>query len=161
MSIPTIEQLMAASITELGDYELLEIGPYLGVITNTEVRQGPKGAYLNVETTLHKPAESDDETCKGRKAWRNVSFSEKALTMPGGLAQLVQATSPAIPENTKVEDLPETLATVIMGETIGVELDHEQGWKNGGPHVDEHGNPVMRNCVVSFFAADDSFAKSI
>lgn len=159
MSIPTLDQLMTTSISELAEWDLLDVGPYFGVITNTEARKGPKGPYVNIEVTLHQNA-AGDETMKGRRVWRNVSFSDKAIGMPGGLAQLVQATQPNIPDGAD-SDLPSALAQVLTGEAVGVELGHEQGWKNGGPQVDEQGNPVYREAIDGFFQAPESFSDGI
>ena len=160
MSIPTLEQLMSASISELAEWELLATGPYFGVITNVEARDGAKAAYLNVEVTLHQTKDGD-ETMKGRRVWRNVSFSEKAINMPGGLAQLVQSTKPEGLDGIAPEQLPAALAQAVTSSPVGIDLGHEQGWKDGGPQVDEKGNPVMREAVDGFFAPDDSFGAGI
>lgn len=161
MPIPTLEQLMSTSISELAEWDLLDVGPYFGVITGSEARSGKKGPFVNLEITLHSNAEGD-ETMKGRKVWRNVSFSEASIAMPGGLAQLVQCAQPDIPESSD-DDLPAALSQVLVGLPIGVELTHEQGWdsKRSKKAVDENGNPIMREAVDSFFQAPESFADGI
>ena len=160
MSIPTIEQLMSASISDITQYSLLETGPYLGVITGAEKRDGSKAPYINLEVTVHQ-SKDGDETVKGRRVWRNVSFSEKALHYSAGVAELVQATQPQGLTVNDPQELPGALARFLVGEPIGIVVDHEQGWKDGGPQVDENGNPVMRETISKFFDAGDDFSKGI
>lgn len=163
MSIPTIDDLMSATVSELTEYTLLEAGDYYGVITDVESRPGKKAPYLNVEVTIHQAATDEDgeQTGHGRKVWRNVSFSEKAITMPGGVANLVQVTKPDI-KNASADDLPGAIAVAIQASPIGVTVGHEQAWdgKAGKPKVDENGNPVMRESIDSFFEAPESFIDS-
>lgn len=153
---------MSATVSELTEFTLLDVGDYFGVITDVESRPGKKAPYLNVEVTIHQKAddESGDETGRGRKVWRNVSFSEKAIGMPGGVAQLVQVLQPDL-KDANPNDLPGAIALAIQSEAVGVTLGHEQAWdsKLGKPKVDEDGNPVMRESVDAFFSVPDSFVE--
>lgn len=158
MPIPTIDELMTM---EVGSYELVPTGHYLGVITNVEVREGRKGPYLNLEVTIHEDADGDT-THQGKRAWRVASFSEKALAMPGGVAELVQVTQPDIPSGTDPDDLPNVLATLVQGEPVGFEIEHNQRYKNGKPQVDPTtGEPVLKEDVAYFFSAPDSFTDNL
>lgn len=163
MSIPTIEDLLHTTVSGAGDYSLLEPGDYYGVITNAESRPGKKAPYINVEVTIYQAATDTDgeETGRGRKIWRNVSFSEKAIGMPGGPANLVQATKPNV-SNTNPADIPGAIASAIQGSPVGVNISHEQAWdgKVGAPKVDETGNPVMRETIDLFFEAPESFVEA-
>ncbi len=131
------------------------LGWYDGVITDIEVRQGPKGAYLNIEVTIH------DEEYAGRKVWRNSSFSEKALFMPGGPAQLIQATKPDIPKDTAPDKIPYAVALAATHSPVKFEVDHEQVVKNGVAQVDPDGEPVLRATVKQFAEAEAAFADKI
>jgi hypothetical protein len=136
--------------------ELMPLGRYSGVITNIEVRNGKKGPYLNIEWTSH------DEDFSGRKVWRNSSFSEKAIGMPAGIAELVQATKPDIPKGTSPDALPGALATVLQSAAIDVEIDHEQRWKDGAPLFDAAtGEPILRESIVAFYEAPEAFVESV
>ncbi len=105
--IPTLEELMAAEVST-GGFEPLAIGWYNGVITKTEVRPGQKAVYISVEVSVH------DEEYKGRKVWGITSFSDKALTMPGGVANVLQTIEPDIDIDTDPEELPAVIAAAIL-----------------------------------------------
>lgn len=155
MPIPSLDDLMSMQISGFSN-ELMPLGRYSGVITNIEVRSGKKGAYLNIEWTCH------DEDYRGRKVWRNSSFSEKAIGMPGGIAELVQSTKPEIPKGTSPSDLPAALATACQSAPLDVEIDYEPRWKDGGPMIDPTtGEPVMRESIVAFYEPPEEFVKSI
>lgn len=146
---------------EVGSYELVPVGLYLGVITNVEVRDGKKGPYLNLEVTIHQDSDGSEEH-QGQRAWRVASFSEKALAMPGGVAELVQVTKPDIPEGTDPDDLPNVLATLVQGEPVGFEIEHTQRFKNGKPQFDlTTGEPVLKEDVAYFFVPPTEFADNL
>lgn len=158
MPIPTIDELMGM---EIGSYELVPTGLYLGVITNVEVREGKKGPYLNIEVTVHQDTDGNTEF-QGQRAWRVASFSEKALAMPGGVAEIVQVLKPDIPTGTSPDDLPNVLATLIQSEPVGFELEHNQRYKNGKPQVDATtGEPVLKEDVAYFFEAPAEFRNDL
>lgn len=155
MSIPSIEQLMSGEVSGGGAYTPLPIGTYNAVITNCEVRQGPKGPYLNLEATIH------DDDYRGRKVWRNSSFSEKAVFMPGGPANLVQSTQLDVPQGTEPAQLPYAVASAIVGEPVTVEVDHEQVMRGGEYQVNPDGSPELRATIKAFSSPDEAFAASI
>lgn len=161
MSLPTLTELMGMEVSADFDDAPLPIGFYNGVITGAEVNPGKKAPYIKVEVTIH------DEDYRGRKAWKNaVSFSEKALTMPGGVVNLLQATEPDIDRDTKANELPATIAAAIMSTPVRIEIQHEQAQsKNAsGVYVDafnDDGSPKMRAIIHSFESAPEDFVSTI
>lgn len=161
-NIPTLDQLMSTSISDLMQYSLLEVGEYHAVITNVEARDGAKAPYLNIEVTIHARADGNEE-CRGRKVWRNVSFSEKAIGMPAGVAQLVQATQPSIPTDVTPDGMPGAIAVAISGVAIGVNVGHEEGYDSKAVDNikrDDDGEVIMRESIDGFFTAPDSFTEA-
>lgn len=152
MSLPSLEELLNADISE---YELLPVGTYSGVITNCEVRKGPKGPYLSIEVTVH------DEGYRGRKVWRNASFSEKAINMPGGVANLVQSAQPEIDPGTTADELPSVIATEVVSSPVKVEVEHDQIKRNGALQFNPDGSPEMREQIKTFHAPDAEFISEI
>lgn len=153
MSLPSLEDLLGAEVST--GYDLLPIGGYSGVITGCEVRKGAKGPYLNVEVTVH------DEGYRGRKVWRIASFSEAALNMPGGVANLVQSTQPEIDPGTSPDDLPAVLAQAIISSPVAITVEHDQIKRNGAAQFLPDGSPEMRAQIKSFEAPDADFLTRI
>ena len=155
MSIFDIEQLMEMEIST-GFGEPVPIGFYNAVISGVEVGGGPKGPYLNIETTVH------DEEYRGRKVWRVASFSEKALGMPGGIAELLQITDPPdLDRSVPPEELPAEIARAVLHSPIQIEVEHDQVKRGGVPQQNADGTPEMRSQVRSFSDPPDDFIDTI
>lgn len=161
MSLPTLDELMNMEVSKDFEYSPLPIGFYNGVITNAEVNSGKKAPYIKIEVTIH------DEEYRGQKVWKNaVSFSEKALTMPGGVVNLLKATQPNIPKDAKANELPALIARAVQSQPVRVEVQHEQAQsKNAsGVYVDafnDDGSPKMRSVIHSFEPAPEDFVAAI
>lgn len=154
MSLPTIDELMTMEVSET--FAPIPVGFYNGVITGAEVATGAKGPYIKVEVTIH------DEEYRGRKVWRNaVSFSEKAIGMPGGVAQLLQATKPDLPRDAAAEELPSIIATFIVSTPIKFEVEHDQVKRGGKSQFLADGSPEMRAGVRQWFEAEADFISSV
>lgn len=155
MSIPTLDELFDTPVSS-GFGDPLPIGFYNGVITGAEVKSGPKGPYIKVEVTIH------DEDYRGRKTWKNaVSFSEKATFMPGGPAELLQATEPDIDRSLPSNQIPAAIAAAILSTPISVEVEHEQVKRNGVAQFNADGTPEMRAQIRSFAKADSDFITTV
>ena len=156
MNIPTIEELMGMDIQEI-DKTPVPIGDYNVVITKAEVSSGPKGPYIKVETTVF---EGDQEQ---RKVWRNaVSFSKKAIGMPGGPANFVQAIGPLdIPADTPPEEMPHKIAEAAVGIPVGITVAHETVERNGVQAMLPDGNPEMKATVEMWHEATDEFNAAV
>ena len=155
MSIFDIEQLMEMEIST-GFGEPVPIGFYNAVISGVEVGGGPKGPYLNIETTIH------DEEYYGRKVWRISSFSEKALGMPGGIAELLQVTDPPdLDRSVPAEELPAEIARAVLHSAVRIDTDQDQVKRQGIPQTNDDGTPEMRANVRSFSVPEDSFVESV
>jgi len=155
MPLPTFQDLMGAEIST-GFGPPVPIGAYNAVITGAEVRGGKKGPYIAFESTIH-----DDGEYRGRKVWRNSSFSEKALAMPGGIAEITQATDPDVDKETPAEELPAVLAATILHSPVVIEVEHEQVKRNGVDQFNTDGTPELRATVSSFIAPPDDFIEAI
>jgi hypothetical protein len=156
MSLPTLAELMSKEVSETFDRTPLPIGFYNGVITGAEARAGAKGPYLSVEVTIH------DEEFKGRKVWKNsCSFSEKALGMPGGIANLLQTAKPDIPASAPPNTLPAVIAQGVISCPIRIEVEHEQVKRSGVFATLADGSPEMRSSIRQFTPPDDAFVQSI
>lgn len=160
MSIPTLEDLLAAevSMTSSFDEDPVPVGDHQGVITGAEIRQGQKGPYINVEVTVHT------EGYKGRKVWGICSFSEKALTMPGGPANLLQATKDVIGTIPSGLSSAETMAWVtsnIRAVPVTITVEHEQAVKDGKERFLPDGRPLMKPRVRLYSPADPEFIADI
>ena len=153
MSLPSLEELLGAEVST--GYDLVPIGEYDAVITGCEVRKGAKGPYLNVEATLH------DEGVRGRKVWRIASFSEKALNMPGGVANIVQSTQPDIDPGISPDELPAALAAAVLSSPVRVTVEHDQIKRNGALQFLPDGSPEMRAQIKTFDAPSEEFLKTI
>lgn len=157
MSIPSIEELMSATVSNSG-FEPLPVGWYNGVITKVEVRAGAKGPYLSIEVTVH------GEESNGRKVWGMASFSDKALTMPGGVANVMQTTEPEIPLDTAAEELPAVLAAAITSKGVSFLVKNEQV-KRGGvlQYLDapENTQAEMRSKVEQYRTAEEDFLAQV
>lgn len=156
MSIPTLEELMQAEVST--GFEPLPVGWYDGVITKVEVKAGQKGAYLNIEVTVH-----GDEH-QGRKVWGMSSFSDKALTMPGGIANLLQTTKPDIPIDTAPEELPAVIAAAVTSKPVSFLVRNEQV-KRGGvlQFLDPPTNsqPEVRSKVDNYREPGEDFTATV
>ena len=159
MGIPTLEELMQAEVSASG-FEPLAIGWYNGVITKTEVKDGQKAAYISVEVTVH----DEDSEYHKRLVWGITSFSDKAVTMPGGVANLLQTTEPDIPLDTPVEELPAVMAVAIVSSPVSFEVRNEQV-KRGGKlqFLDAPADtiPEMRSKVANYRKPEQEFIDSI
>lgn len=152
MPIPSLEDLLSADISE---FALVAAGDYNAVITGCEVRPGPKGPYLNVEATIHS------EEFKGSKVWGMSSFSEKAFTMPGGVANLVQSAQPDIDRDTPAEALPAEVAQKVVTLPVLITVGHEQVKRNGVLQTNTDGSPEMRARVTLYAPPDPDFLQTI
>lgn len=155
MNIPSLDDLLNLEVSDSFDKTPVPEGTYNAVITGCEVRKGAKGPYLSIEVTIH------DEDFKGRKVWRNSSFSEKAVGMPGGIANLLQATRPRIAKDTPANALPAAIADAVVASPVTIEVEHEQVKRNGVPATLSDGTPEMRAQVRHFAPATDEFSASI
>lgn len=155
MAIPTLEQLMNATISQSNFDTPIPVGTYNGVITDATVRQGAKGPYINVEVTVH-----DDEYV-GRKVWRIASFSEKALYMPGGIAELVQITKPDMDPDIGANEMPAFIANHIVSQPVRIEVGHEQVKRDNVLQFNADGTPELRAKIDQFFAPTDEFVQAI
>lgn len=159
--LPTLDELMGAEISASFDRTPLPIGSYNGVITGAEVNKGAKGPYIKIEVTIH------DEDYRGRKAWKNaVSFSEKAINMPGGVAELVQTTQPDIDRDIPGNELPAAIAAAILSTPIVINVGHEHAQEKNvsGNYVDafnDDGSPRMKAVIESFSPADPDFISAV
>ena len=156
--IPSLEELMKAEVSS-GGFEPLPVGWYDGVITKVEVRPGQKGAYLNIEVTVH---DTDGEH-HGRKVWGMSSFSDKALTMPGGIANLLQTAKPDIDMDTPAEELPAAIAAAVTSKPVSFLVKNEQVKRNGQlQYLDAPKNqvPELRSKVAEYRDPDQDFIDS-
>lgn len=155
--IPTLEELMKAEVSS-GGFEPLPVGWYNGVITKVEVKDGPKAAYLNVEVTVH------DEEYQGRKVWGMTSFSDKAVTMPGGVANILQSAKPDIDLATPVEELPAAMAKALTSLPVRFQVKNEQVKRQGVLQwLDAPNNtiPEMRSRVGEYTEPEQEFIDQV
>ena len=159
MPLPTFQELMDAEVSTGGGPPVPE-GFYNAVITGAEVRGGLKGPYIAFETTIH--GDGDDDEYRGRKVWRNSSFSEKARHMPGGISEVFQATKPDVDMDTPREELPAVLAAAVLHSPVVIEVEHEQKQnREGVDQFNMDGSPALRGVVSSFTAPQDDFIGTI
>ena len=154
MSIPSLDALLTMEVMEGFTNTPVPEGDYNAVITGVKVAQGAKGPYLAVETTIFDGPEAR------RKVWRNVSFSEKAVNMPGGLANLVQATNPPVDKSVSGNALPAAIAAALPSTPVTITVEHEQVVRAGTPAVNPDGTPEMRGTVSNFGPASEDFLAS-
>lgn len=157
MSIPTLEELMNSEVQE-GGFEPLPVGWYDGVITKVEVRAGGKGPYLNIEVTVH------GEDHNGRKVWGMSSFSDKALTMPGGIVNVLQSAKPDIDIDTPPEELPAVMAAALPTLPVSFLVKNEQVKRNGQlQYLDAPKNqvPELRSKVDEYRVPDQDFIDNV
>ncbi len=154
MTMPSLSDLLGAEVSDSG-FDLIPVGPYSGVITGAEVKKGPKGPYINIEVTIH------DEGLRGRKVWRIASFSEKALNMPGGIANLVQSVQPEIEPTTEPGALPAAIADAIISSPVLIEVGHDQVKRNGTLQFHADGQPELRAQIETFDAPGEEFTGRI
>jgi hypothetical protein len=86
--------------------------------------------------------------------------------MPGGVAELIQASGVVLDSGLDWEDIPGALAEAVMSTPIVVEIKHEHAQtKNAqGVYVDafnSDGSPKMRDVIHSFKPASDEFVGNI
>jgi len=157
MSLPSIDELMGMEISA-GYGDPVPIGFYDAVITAVEVRGGNKGPYLNITTTVHEEGDYFS-----RKVWGISSFSEKALGMPGGVAELLQTTGAGetIDRSLPAEELPAAIAEAVLHSPIVIEVDHEQVKRNNVLQFNADDTPEMRARVRSYSAAKPEFIEAI
>ena len=155
MPLPTIDELMNTEVGA-GFGEAVPAGYYSGVITGAEVHPGGKGPYIKLEVTIH------DEDYKGRKVWKNaISFSEKALGMPGGVVQLLQVVQPTLDRSLPSEELPAAIAEAVLTAPVVVEIGHEQVKRQGAAQFNADGSPEMRAQIDSFLPPEDDFVAAV
>jgi len=157
VSIPSLEELMNKEVSASG-FEPLPVGWYDGVITKVEVRAGAKGAYLSIEVTVH----GDEHN--GRKVWGMSSFSDKALTMPGGVVNVLQAAKPDIDIDTPPEELPGAMAAALPTLPVSFLVNNEQVKRNGQPQfLDAPKNtvPELRSKVAEYREPGEDFLTAV
>lgn len=159
MPIPSLDELMEMEVSASFDEPVPE-GWYNAVITKGEVRKGKKGPYISIETTVHTDEDGDDEF-RGRKVWRNASFSDNALKMPGGIAQLMQATQPEIDRDTTSEELPAVIARAITSTPVRIRVKHDQIVRQGVAQFKADGEPELRAEVAEWEAASEEFIAAV
>jgi hypothetical protein len=147
---------MKAEVSNSG-FDPLPVGWYDGVITKIEVRDGKKASYLSVEVTVH------DEEYQGRKVWGMSSFSEKALTMPGGVANLLQTVEPEIPMDTGADELPAVMAVACTSAPVSFLVKNEQVVRNGLPQFldADQTQPEMRSKVEQYRKPEQDFIDQV
>lgn len=155
MAIPTLNDLMGTEVSDSINYDPLPNGNYNGVITKVEVRNGAKAVYLNVEVTIH------DEEYKGRKIWGISSFSEKALAMPGGIANVLQTVKPQIDMSTPQAEIPAVMAAAITSYPVTIRNQNEQVKRNGELAIKDDGSPEMRSKIAEYLVPSDEFKESV
>lgn len=154
MGIPSIEELMTMDVAEAFGSEPVPIGDYNAVITGAEVRPGKKAPYISVETTIF------DGDYERRKVWRNVSFSDKALGMPGGLANVMQSAKPELDRELKADELPAAVAAGIISSPVSITVKHDQVVRQGTKQFTADGQAEMRAEVSSFGEPTPEFVKA-
>lgn len=158
MSIPTLEQLLATEVSS-ADFAPVPVGIHNAVITGAKVAKGPKGNYINVEATIHA------EGLEGRKVWGISSFSDKALSMPGGPANLLQAAGThlgTIPTGLGGDETVGWIAQNIIGVPLTVDVEHEQAQdKAGNLKTANDGTPIWKARTRAYGPASDEFAATI
>jgi hypothetical protein len=152
--IQTLSDLMDMEVGD-GDFPLVSEGPKNAVITGGKVGQGPKGPFINLETTVH------GGEYHGSKVWKTVSFSEKSRNMPGGLANLVQVTKPDLPLDTPANALPAVLAEAILSTPVEIDVYHEQVKRGGIPATNLDGSPELRAQIKRFDEPAEEFISAI
>lgn len=166
MGIPTLEDLMKAEVSASG-FEPLPVGWYNGVITGCEVKDGAKAAYLNIEVTVHdEDGEIEEGEYHKRKVWGMSSFSDKALTMPGGIANLMQVTDEFIdiPLGASLEELPALIAAEVKGSPVSFLVRNEQVKRQGVlQFLDPPENTLaeMRSKVNEYRLAESEFVDGV
>ena len=136
----------------------MPVGWYDGVITKVEVKDGAKALYLNVEVTIH----GDEHN--GRKVWGMSSFSDKAITMPGGIANILQAAGPDIPIDTPIEELPAVMAQKLTSLPVSFMVRNEQVKRNNVlQFLDAPTNsvPELRSKVDSYRVPEQAFIDQV
>lgn len=162
MNIPTLDQLLSMEVTD-NFGTLVPVGNYLGVLTGGEVRPGKKAPYINIEATIHQSDDDDSDNpaeFKGRKVWRVCSFSDNAVGMPGGIAQLLQVTKPTIEADTPANELPAVVAQAVIGTPVGFTVKHEQIERKGKPQFNPDGSPEMKAEIRAFYPPSEAFAEA-
>lgn len=154
MGIPSIQDLMGAEVGS-GDFPLLPIGTYNAVITKSEVRKGNKGPYLAIMATIH------DEDYKGWTVWGNSTFADTALTMPGAAANLVQATQIKLDLDIDAAEVPQAVASAILGQPVSIDVTQDQVKRNGVLQTNDDGTPEMRASIKKYGAASEEFIESV
>ncbi len=155
MPIPSINDLLNTEVTEAYDKTPIPVGVYDAVLTAVEVRQGPKGPYLNIEATL---VGGDHDN---RKVWGISSFSEKAIGMPGGVANLLQVVNPDIDRGIPSNEVPAAMAKGIGHAPVSLEIEHEQIERNGSKQFYEDGTPEMKDRIRQYFEPSEEFIETV
>lgn len=155
MGIPSLQDLMNAEVKDSIDFSADPVpkGEHDGVITGAEVKRGPKGPYITPEVTVHNL-----DGYNGRKVWGLASFSEKAITMPGGPANLLQSVKDqigTIPTGLDENEAIAWIAENIRGCAVRFGVRHEQVERNGVKQYLGDGSPEMRE-KVDYYAAPDA-----
>lgn len=150
-AIPTITELLDMEVSDLFDDDVVPEGPHDAILTDIEVRPGKKAPYLNVKATLFG-GEYDRRVVFGIS-----SFSEKALKMPGGVANLIQVVQPEVPVDTAAEELPAVLAEACLAAPVVITVEHEQSVKNGSKQFNDDGTPKMRPRIRAYSEPSEEF----
>lgn len=152
--IPSIEDILNGTVAEFDD-EPVAVGPHNAVLTEVLVKTGAKSGipYLNVRATIFD----------GPNAKRNVfgisSFSEKALTMPGGVTQLLQCAGIGadLPKDTPAAQIPAVLAEALTSTPVIINVSHEHDGRPGDKKYNTDGTPKMRATIDFYEPADEDF----
>lgn len=153
-AIPSIEDLLGTEVSDAFTDEPVPKGPHDAILTEIEVRSGAKGPYLNVTATLFG---GDHDR---RKVWGISSFSEKALTMPGGVANLLQTVNPDIETDLPSEEVPAAIAAACLSAPVVIEVEHEQSEKNGVAQTNDDGTPKMRARIRNYSEPSEEFVQA-
>lgn len=154
LEIPTIEDILGGEVS--AGFDPLPIDTYNAVITDVEIKDGKtsKIPYFNVTATIF------EGEFKGKKSWGISSFSPKAVSMPGGVTQLLQSAGVSIGDVPKGMDQGETrawLAIQLKSTPIEITTGLDQAVKNGVNQENPDGTPKMRDFVDTYAPASEEF----
>ena len=116
------------------DNDLLPVDTYNAVITAVEVKKGQSSGipYLNVTATIF------DGEFKWAKRQRALSFSRKAIRLPGGVLQLVQSAGVVdLPADTPTADVPAAIAAALIASPVTISTNQQGAVDYFAPPTEE------------------------